>query len=187
MVLSFVGSKPMIDPNTAIEGVAAGLNLLDRLVKMIETARKEGNAISAMQVVASLPSEALGLAQEIRSRCQKLRAEFDGKNLDQSIDQLQKDYEWWHKRHYRLVREFNVSLRALTDSINNLFLDFVAIAHCREAEALIAKSFQSLDPLSKEIDSLVNSKATVRQILDGLIGYAYTLENKLAELANTKA
>lgn len=176
-----------IDPKMAIDGVTAGLGLLDRVLEMVQHARKDGHPIAMAEIVAKLPAEGFAVATRIRKRCEAFRAEFDGKNLKQPIQNLQKDYAYWSQRRYRLVREFNTEIRAMTDSINDLFTDFVAIAHCREAEELVAKSFQSLQPMKEEIDQLVNSNENVDVVLDKLVKYARDLEDRLGDFGNAKA
>lgn len=171
-----------IDPNTAISGIASGLKLLDSMVHMIQQARDEGHEISMSEIVGSLPNEARVLARRIRESCKEFQSEFDGKDLNKTVDELQKDYWFWQKKRYRLVRYFNNQVRTLGDAINDLYMDFVAIAHCKEAENIIAKSFQELDPQRKEIEGLVNSKATVKEILDKLMEHAWKLEMKLGDL-----
>lgn len=176
-----------IDPQTAISGATAGLSLLDRVLEMVRQAEKSGHRTAMSEIITKLPAEGFALATRIRKRCEEFRAEFDGRNLKQPIADLQKDYAYWSDRRYRLVRKFNTEIRALTDSINDLLTDFVALAHCREAEAIVARSFQSVIPMKEEIDGLVNSNQNVDVILDQLVRYARDLEVRLGDLVGASA
>lgn len=174
-----------IDPQLAFEAASAGLKTLDSLLTLIETSRSQNRELSLTSVVLALPGEAHDVAARIVARIEELRQSFDkyAVNMDKPISELQREYGWWHLRRYRLVRDFNGNMRSLADALNDLLGDFVAIAHCRGAEELIAGSFQKIGPIRTEIDQIVNNKDSVRTIFEKMIKNARELQAKAADLA----
>jgi hypothetical protein len=173
----------MIEAKAAFEGAATGLSLLERLFKMVDSARKDGKRLQIADILHRLPAEGFSLAGDIAQKVEKLRQSFlNAKiNLSLSLTALQAQTEWWRYKQYRLVRRFAADTNALKTSIGHLLDDFVALAHCSEAEDLIASSFKQAQEITKNLSSTIQQELPVGKIFDELLDTARRIRSSLGD------
>lgn len=174
----------MLEANYAISGAAASLSLLDNLVKMIRNARREGLPLAMADIVARLPVDAFSIAGQIVNEINTLQQSFQDRhvNTDRTIAELEGDTGWWNSRQYRLVRNFEPTIRALSQRINALVEDFVALAHCSEQERLVSSSFTESLERREHIKQIVDRNHPVGQIFRELSAEAERLRAELGDL-----
>ncbi len=132
----------MIDGKVAAEGATAGLELLNRLVKMLDEAKSKGSPIALSKVIAEMPVAAHDLAQQYLTEIEKLEGAFDGDELRKKLSELESERRWWQLKRYVVLRRFRPKITAIVNQLETLLDDFVAVAHCKEAENVIADAFR---------------------------------------------
>jgi esterase/lipase len=175
----------------AIVGKASveALSLFHTLIKMIETAEKEGEALSLEQVIAALPPKALKLATNYVEELKAVRSEFETafksnpKELDKTLAELQSQTWWWRQKRYKLLRNFSPTVDAVKTSINTMLADVVALANCKEKDQLVAESYAKAEQIKGELAKRGDvSKLSVREILDHLVEDAEKMRDHLAKM-----
>ncbi len=133
----------MIDGNIIAHGSVETLKLFNSLVQLLTAAEKEGKKLSVSDVIQKLASEAYTLVGQFIDQIDKRRADFS--NIDpkheKTIDQLESERSWWELRKYVVLRNFRPKITAITNQLNMFIDDLVAVAHCKEADDLVAESF----------------------------------------------
>jgi len=179
----------VIDGKIIGEGSVAGLQLLNSLIEICRTAKKEGKRLAVADVIEKLPAEAFELAGQFVSEIDKLRTEFS--NIDptrkKTIDELQSENRFWQFKTYKILRNFRPKVTSLTNQISMFLDDIIAIAHCKEAEGLIADSFKRSVKKRNKLEADADfTKFPVCVVLDNLRNHAQQLRTELHEMINPR-
>ena len=179
----------MIETGIALEGAAASLSLLEHLIELIRTARAEGKRLTVADVLERLPSEGSSVAAEIIDYLEKLETALIKANVDlaKTSKELQSDRGWFFQKKYKLIDKFDLNIRAKFLEANHLLEDFVAVAHCREAEDLVASTFAQANEAGKDLESsLRDEKKSIGDKLKALLEHARRLRAAFLDLHDRK-
>jgi len=178
-----------IDANTAVKGAAAGLTLLNNLVKLIQSAREKGSRLGIADITEKLPAEAFTLAGQFVQHVTTLRQSFLNAKIDpkKTIDELQAETGWWRYKRYKLVNNFKANINAICDQLGSFLDDVVSIAHCREAEDVVAHSFREAEDLKAKIRTETDYKMPIEDIFKHLLDHAEKLRAQLGDMIHAKA
>ena len=164
--------------------VAEALRLLNNLLSLLSLTRAKSPQLASSLVVKRLPGEAYRAAQDLAGALRDWRADLKaaGVDLDRTLDDLMGDYDWWHFRRYRAVRNFRQRLAGLNSTFALLFDDVVAVALCFRAEELLVQSHKDAAARRQEIRAMVAPDRTLRQILDDAEALVEALLTQLGDM-----
>jgi len=175
----------MIDGKLAGEGAVAGLTLLNRLVAMIQEAKAKVSRIALPEIIAQLPIEAHALARQYLKEVQALEQQFSNEEKNKTISALESERRWWNLKRYLLLRGFRPRITAITNQLEILLDDVVAVAHCKEAEDLIARSFQNSEQRVQRMKTDTDfDKLPLGAVLKNLHNHAKQLSTELGQIMN---
>ena len=135
-------------------------------------------------VVERLPGEAFTLAGRLineidRFRQACLKAEI---NLERTVDELLADTSFWRYQRHRVIKRFKPNIDAISIQLETLLDDVIAVAHCREADDLIASSYAQAKERKDGLQSRLAPGLPVGESLDNLKDYATDLRAQLGDL-----
>lgn len=177
----------MIDGKIIGEGSVAGLQLFNSLIEICKTAKKDGKRLAVADVIAKLPGEAFELAGQFVGEIDKLRTEFA--NIDptrkKTIDELQSETSFWRLKTYKILRNFRPRITGITNQISMFLDDVIAVAHCKEAEDIVANSFKRSVKRRNKLEADADfTKLPVCIVLDNLRNHARQMRAELHEMIN---
>jgi hypothetical protein len=175
----------MSDGTLAGAGAVEGVKLLNNLVEMLKTAQAKGDRLGVAEILEKLPPEAFVLSGRFIQEIDDLRKAFANEDLNKTIDQLQTERQWWELRRYKLFRSFRPKIQSISDQLDAFLSDVVAIAHCKEAESSVARSFSNARERSRAIERDADfATQPVGKVLEALRGHAKDLQWQLQEMMN---
>jgi hypothetical protein len=176
----------MIDPKTALDATGAGLNLLNTVVKMIQTARENEEKLNIADVMERLPGEAFSMAGKVVNVIDEFRQDClqAGIDLDRTPDQLLEETSFWRLKRYRVVKKFQPNVDAIAIQLETLLDDAIAVTHCRDADSLVAESYARARERKVGLRAQLNGDQSMGQILDSLKSYAQDLRAQLGDLSH---
>ncbi len=172
-----------------IDGKVAGeaLTLLNRIVAMIQEAKAKGSRIALPEIIAQLPIEAHALATQYLKEVQTLERQFSNVEKTKTIAVLESERSWWNLKRYILLRRFRPRITAITNELEILLDDVVAVAHCKEAEELIAKAFQNSEQRVQKMKAETDfDRLPLGTVLNNLHDHAKKLSNELGQIMNPR-
>lgn len=172
----------MDDGSVIIQGAIEALKQVRKLIKLLKT-EKDRPRLGAVEVIAKLRLDGSELIQGYIQDIDKLISEFS--NIDpmktKTIAQLQSETWYWHRWQYKTLEKFRPKVNAISSQLRILLADILALAHCREAEDIIAQLFQQATDGQDQLDIDFN-RLPAAIVLDNLRRQAVELQNDLRDL-----
>lgn len=177
-----------VPPDGGFYLAQAAIETLRNLTSIIDKSKKENTHLSHSEAIQKMGADVHARAKDLRDELREMEKNLNiladkGYDIDKPLSDVRKQ-GWFYKIHpfspYKMLRNFGTRVGGVSNQIQDLFSDVVAVANCREAEDQVAAAVAESQ---KQIDGL-GSRATNTVSMRNLVDLFLTEADELVELTS---
>lgn len=175
----------MPDPTGASFGIAAGaLTLTNTLIKLYQDNADDPDLPPRLaDIIRVIPDAVMKGTQNVIAAVDALEQNCLEVQIDTSkpLELLKADTKIWQRHRRRVLDQFMGTVSAITNELEMLFDDVVAVSNCSESERLVARSYKQARERKQQLRRAVDDELPIATIVANLRNCAQDL---LAEVGD---
>lgn len=111
------------------------------------------------------------LCREFGDEMRQIKADLEssGIDIDKSIPKLYADLHWYNFISKSRLKDYQQRFTSMYQSLAAFIDDVTAVLICSEDSQRLSRPFRKAREMKKELDYLVNSDASIREISDRML------------------
>ena len=172
-----------MDPITVFEAGASALTLAEKLADLVEESREEEKAPRLTEIIGSLQVSAVELCRDFGEEMRRIKADLEssGIDIDKSIPKLYADLHWYNFISKSRLKDYQQRFSSIYQSLAVFIDDVTAVLICSQDSQRLSRPFRKAREMKKELDHLVSSDASIREIADRMLKMIEDIYARLEE------